>query len=194
MAGGQALLDEFVEIEVEKGREEKIEGVEGAVEEGAEAVGRPKSMGVMADVKDPRHESRCPYCDEWVGRLHSGAIYLYAKHGRLYALADIDHVFDRCEHGLVENIRFLYRMMAGLRARGLRVFAVGKAYDDDLYAWVYDDAGDDLEYDGLEVVVFKAPATVEDFERFSYGLQAVSSSVVDEALRDLGAFQGMGRP
>jgi len=36
------------------------------------------------------------------------------------------------------------------------------------------------------VVVFKAPPTVEDFERFSYGLQAVSPSVVDEALRDLG--------
>ena len=186
MARGQALLDEFVEIEVEKGREEKIEGVEGAVEERAEAASRPKSMGVMADVKDPRHESRCPYCDEWVGRLHGGAIYLYTKHGRLYALADMDHVFDRCEHGLVENIRFLYRMMMGLRARGLRVLAVGKAYDDDLYAWIHDDAGDDLEHDGLEVVVFKAPATVEDFERFRYGLQAVSPSVVDEALRDLG--------
>jgi len=63
---------------------------------------------------------------------------------------------------------------------------VGKAYDDDLYAWIHDDAGNDLEYDGLEVAVFRAPATVEDFERFSYGLQAVSSSVVDEALRDLG--------
>jgi len=64
---------------------------------------------------------------------------------------------------------------------------VGKAYDDDLYAWVYDDVEKGLEYDGLEVVVFKAPATVEDFERFSYGLQAVSPGVVDEALRDLGA-------
>jgi len=120
MARGQALLDEFVEIGVEKGRGEKIEGVEGAVEEGAEAASRPKGKGVMADVKDPRRESRCPYCDEWVGRLHSGAIYLYIKHGRICALADMDHVFDRCEHGLIENIRFLYGMMMGLRARGLR--------------------------------------------------------------------------
>jgi len=63
---------------------------------------------------------------------------------------------------------------------------VGKAYDDDLYAWVYDDVEKGLEYDGLEVVVFRAPPTVEDFERLSYGLQEVSPSVVDEALRDLG--------
>jgi len=143
-------------------------------------------MGVIADVKDPRHESRCPYCDEWVGRLHGGAIYLYTKYGRLCALADMDHVYDGCKHGLVENIRFLYGMMAGLRARGFRVFAVGKAYDDDLYAWIHDDVEKGLEYDGLEVVVFRAPPTVEDFERLSYGLQEVSPSVVDEALRDLG--------
>jgi len=73
MARGQALLDEFVEMETERRKEGKIEGVEGAVEEGAEAASRPKSRGVMADVKDPRHESRCPYCDEWVGRLHGGS-------------------------------------------------------------------------------------------------------------------------
>ena len=30
--------------------------------------------------------------------------------------------------GLVENIRFLYQMMVDLRARGLEVFAVGRAY------------------------------------------------------------------
>ena len=76
-------------------------------------------------------------------------------------------------------------MMADLRARGLKVFAIGKAYDDDLYAWV-DGGGRDLEYDGLKVVVFKTPQTVEDFERFSYGLQMVSLSVVEEVLKDMG--------
>jgi len=60
---------------------------------------------------------------------------------------------------------------------------VGKAYEDDLYAWVFG-GGRDLEYDGLKVVVFKAPETVEDFERFSYGLQIVSPSLVEEALRE----------
>jgi len=45
-------------------------------------------------------------------------------------------------------------MMANLKARGLKVFAVGKAYDDDFYAWVYG-GGRDLEYNGLRVVVFR---------------------------------------
>ena len=48
------------------------------------------------------------------------------------------------------------------------------------------DDGKDLEYDGLRIAVFKAPKTAEDFERFSYGLQMVSLSVVDEALKGMG--------
>ena len=196
MARGQAFLDQFVEIETEK--KEKEEGVEkveaitedeGRVEEEAitkvEEVQKSKKMNVVADVKNPEHKSRCPYCDEWVGRLHGGALYLYVKRGRLFALADMDHVYNDCKHGLVENIKFLYRMMADLKARGLKVFAVGKAYDDDLYAWVYG-GGRDQEYDGLRIAVFKAPKTAEDFERFSYGLQMVSLSVVDEALKGMG--------
>ena len=111
--------------------------------------------------------------------------YTSISRGRLFALADMDHVYDDCKHGLIENIRFLYRMMADLKARGLKVFAVGKAYDDDLYAWVYG-GGRDQEYDGLRIAVFKAPKTAEDFERFSYGLQMVSLSVVDEALKGMG--------
>ena len=35
----------------------------------------------------------------------------------------------------------------------------------------------------MKVVIFKAPETEEDFEKFSYGLQTVSLSVVEEALR-----------
>ena len=202
MARGQAFLDQFVEIEMEKKekeeerREEEVEKVEAIteVEESkveeetitkADEVQKSKKMNVVADVKDPEHKSRCPYCDEWVGRLHGGALYLYVKRGRLFALADMDHVYNDCKHGLVENIKFLYRMMADLKARGLKVFAVGKAYDDDLYAWVYG-GGRDQEYDGLRIAVFKAPKTAEDFERFSYGLQMVSLSVVDEALKGMG--------
>ena len=121
MTGGQAVLDEFIDVRIEK-KEEERRGE--AVEEGFERVeviteveesradveeaGKSERMCVISDVKDPRHESRCLYCDEWVGRLHGGAIYLYTKYGRLYALADMDHVFDRCKNGLIENIRFLY--------------------------------------------------------------------------------------
>ena len=53
-----------------------------------------EKMDIIADLKDPEHESRCPYCDEWVGRLHGGSIYLYPKRGRLLALADMNRVSE----------------------------------------------------------------------------------------------------
>ena len=37
--------------------------------------------------------------------------YTSISRGRLFALADMDHVYDDCKHGLIENIRFLYHMM-----------------------------------------------------------------------------------
>ena len=127
--------------------------------------------------------------DAWAPQTRSSeckeAVEALVRRGRQFALADMDYVYKNCKHGLIENIRFLYRMMADLWARGYKVFAVGKAYDDDLYAWV--DGGErDTEYEGLKVAVFKAPERVEDFERFSYGLEMVSLSVVDEALRGMG--------
>jgi len=194
----QSYLDEFVEIKDEEKIEERVEdgmGREGeVVKEGVEVVEeveeveesrRSEGMNVIADIKDPEYRSRCPYCGEWVGRLHGGALHLYVKRGRLFALADMDHVYKNCRHGLIENIRFLYRMMADLWGRGYKVFAVGKAYDDDLYAWVYG-GGRDTEYEGLRVAVCKAPETVEDFEKkISYGLEVVSLSVIEEALKGI---------
>jgi len=52
-------------------------------------------MNIIADLKGPERESRCPYRDEWVGRLHGGSIYLYLKRDRLLALADMDRVRRR---------------------------------------------------------------------------------------------------
>jgi len=209
MARGQLLLDEFMEIEADKKEKreeerrqevveefERVEAItevedEGRVEaiaeaeEGIREARKSEKTHIIADIKDPEHKSRCPYCDEWMGRLHAGALYLYTKYDRIYALADMDHVYDDCKHGLIENIKFLYKMMVDLRARGLKVFAVGKAYDDDLYAWVYG-GGRDLEYQGMKVIVFEPPKTVEDFKKFSYGLQSVSPSLVMEALKGMG--------
>ena len=108
---------------------------------------RSEKIGIIADPKDPEHKSRCPYYGEWVDRLHGGSIYLYIKMGRLFALADMDHICKDCKHGLIENIRFLYRMIIDLRMKRLKVFAVGKAYDDDLYAYVID-GGRDIKCDG----------------------------------------------
>ena len=56
--------------------------------------------------------------------------------------------------------------------------------DDDLYARLYEGSRGDLEYQGIRVIVLDAPRTVEDFKKFSYGLQAVSPSLVEEALRE----------
>jgi len=180
---GQASLDEFMEIKVEKKEriEEKVETVEEARKRAAGSE-KPERMNIVADIKDPRHESRCPYCDEWVGKLHAGSIYLYVKNGRLTALADMNHVYEKCRNGLVENLRLLYRMFVDLKRRGLKVMAVGKAYDDDLYAWLKD-GGRDLEYDGLRVLVFEA-RSIEEFERTNRYMNSVDESLLREALRD----------
>jgi len=39
-------------------------------------------------------------------------------------------------------------MMVDLRMKGLKVFAVGKAYDDNPYIWIYG-GGRDTEYEGF---------------------------------------------
>ena len=54
-------------------------------------------------------------------------------------------------------------MMVDLKARGYKVFAVGKVYDNELYAQVYG-GGRDAEYDGMSVKVFKA-YDLDSFER-----------------------------
>ena len=38
----------------------------------------------------------------------------------------------------------------------------------------------------MKVIVFEPPKTVEDFRKFSYGLQMVSPSLVIEALKGMG--------
>ena len=115
LPGGRSDLPEDLSNEVIEEVEEV--GESGVVVEEFEESRKSKKMNIIADLKDPEHKSRCPYCDEWIGKLHGGSIYLYTKYGRLYALADMDHVFDDCRHGLIENIRFLYRMMVDLKAR-----------------------------------------------------------------------------
>jgi len=95
-----------------------------------EGARKSEKMKIIADVKDPKHKSRRPYCDEWIRKLHGGS-----------------------------------------KGEGLKRFAVGKVYDDDLYAlyaWAYG-GGRDLEYQGIKVVVFKAPETTEDFENSATG-------------------------
>ena len=67
---------------------------------------------------------------------------------------------------------------------------VGKAYDDDLYAWVRG-GGRDLEYEGLGVKVFEA-YDLDRFERDNYYFEVVKDDVLEEALKGLrdGIFDG----
>jgi len=82
--------EERVEEGMERGGEVVEEGVEVVEEvEEFEESKESEKIHVIADIKDPEHKSRCPYCSEWVDRLHGGALYLYVKRGRLFALTDM---------------------------------------------------------------------------------------------------------
>ena len=76
----------------------------------------------------------CEYCrlrGRGKFKLHPDSLYLYFKDGRLKAIADIDHVYDKCREDLKENVRFLYRMLGDFKSRGFDAVVVGKAFDDD---------------------------------------------------------------
>jgi len=75
-------------------------------------------------------------------------------------------------------------MMVDLKAKGYKVFAVGKAYDDDLYAWVY--GGErDVERNMLKWRHLKLLKGLRIFERFSYRLHMASLSIANEALKGI---------
>jgi hypothetical protein len=116
--------------------------------------------------------------------LHAGSIFLYVRNGRLKALADIDHVFHKCREGLIDNIGFLYSMMCELKSKGYDVVVVGKAFDDDLYAYVVDRVEEEnIVYNGLPVKVIGGFNNIEGFERMSWYTQSVDEETIMEAIR-----------
>jgi hypothetical protein len=176
-------LDSFTSGESEDG-ELEADAEEGVEEEtmGPETVERV--MGAEA--------GRCGDCGEGSRferlRLHAGAIYLYFKDGRWLARADIDHVYHRCRKGLIDNLRLLKRLYDHLYTNGrpssdgrLRLVGVGKAYDDDLYA--YGIGRFPEEFDGLKIKHIETE-TMEGFERLHYYMQPVPEEVVREALEE----------
>jgi hypothetical protein len=190
--GDQTSLDSYLttldnfSIEDEDG-ELEADAEEGVEEEtmGPETVERV--MGAEA--------GRCGLCGEPDGplsfkrlRLHAGALYLYFKDGRWLARADIDHVYHRCRKGLIDNLRLLKRLYDHLYTNGrpssdgrLRLVGVGKAYDDDLYA--YGIGRFPEEFDGLKIKHIETE-TMEGFERLHYYMQPVPEEVVREALEE----------
>jgi hypothetical protein len=116
--------------------------------------------------------------------LHAGSIFLYVRNGRLKALADIDHVFHKCREGLIDNISFFYSMMCKLRSKGYDVVVVGKAFDDDLYAYVVDRVEEEnIVYNGLPVKVIGGFNNIEGFERMNWYMQVVDEETIMEAIR-----------
>jgi hypothetical protein len=116
--------------------------------------------------------------------LHAGSIFLYVRNGRLKALADIDHVFHKYREGLIDNIGFLYSMMCELKSKGYDVVVVGKAFDDDLYAYVVDRVEEEnIVYNGLPVKVIGGFNNIEGFERMNWYMQVVDEETIMEAIR-----------
>jgi hypothetical protein len=134
-------------------------------------------------------------------KLHAGALWLYRDaSGKLKALADIDHVYHECEHGLVENLIALKKIFELLDERsGLGVFAIGKDYDDDLHIHILNVnektnirlIEKEFEEMGLEACVTVLKNTdldelVESLENDFKYMQAVGPDVLQRALDESG--------
>jgi hypothetical protein len=159
----------------------------------------PEPQESKVELAEARPEVwRCEVCGEPSGpfafkrlRLHPGAVKLYLKGGKWSARADMDHIYNRCLKGLVENLRFLKRLYDDLyyymyyrkRVEGGRfvIVGVGKAYDDTLY--VYGVGRFPREFEGFRVGYVEVE-DVEALERFHYHLQSVPEDVIKEALRE----------
>jgi ribosomal protein L12E/L44/L45/RPP1/RPP2 len=140
-------------------------------------------------------------------KLHAGALWLYRDaSGNLKALGDMDGVYRECEHGLMENIRALKKIFRLLEERlGLKVFAVGKDYDDVLHIHILNInektsvrlVEKEFEEMGLQAYVTPLENTdltelVENFENhFSY-MPAVGPDVLQRALDESGKQEAEG--
>jgi ribosomal protein L12E/L44/L45/RPP1/RPP2 len=140
-------------------------------------------------------------------KLHAGALWLYRDaSGNLKALGDMDGVYRKCEHGLMENIRALKKMFRLLDERfGLKVFAVGKDYDDVLHIHILNInektsvrlVEKEFEEMGLQAYVTPLENTdlnelVESFENHLSYMPAVSPDVLQRALDESGKQEAEG--
>jgi len=165
----QTYLDEYMDGEVEAKEEYVVDSEEEA------PVGNVEL-------------EECEYCrlrGRGKFKIHPGSVFVYFKDGRLKAIADIDHVYDKCREGLKENIRFLYRMLGDFKSRGFDAVVVGKAFDDDLYAYVRGDVKKrGIKYYGLHVGVTVISSSIEEFEKMNWYMQSVDGETIREAMKE----------
>jgi len=163
----QTYLDEYMDGEVEAKEEYVVDSW------GEAPVGNVEFEG-------------CEYCrlrGRGKFKLHPGSLFLYFKDGRLKAITDIDHVYDKCREGLKENIIFLYRMLGDFKSMGYDVAILGKAFDDDLYAWVKSGVSSEkVEYEGFSILLLRFVATMDEFEKMNWYMEKVDDDIVLEAI------------
>lgn len=124
--------------------------------------------------------------------LHPGAMSLYRAGSGFRALADIDHVYHRCVKGLIYNIRFLYGMFKYFEESGLKVLAIEKAYDDDLYLYLKDSYPENrVRYLEFNVLVFPN-LSLERFLQMNNYMQLVDRKIVEEAIGEVFVNMEMG--
>jgi len=154
-----------------------------------------ESRAERAETRAEPEVWRCEVCGEPSGplafkrlRLHPGAVKLYCKNYFEYsARADMDHVYNRCRKGLIENLRFLKMLYDEMYYRGrtkgrrFELVGVGKAYDDTLY--VYGIGKFPPEFEGFRVNYVEVE-DVEALERFHSHLEPVPEDVIEEALKE----------
>jgi hypothetical protein len=93
---------------------------------------------------------------------------------------------------LIENIGFLYSMMCKLRSKGYNVVVVGKAFDDDLYAYVVDRVEEEkIVYNGLDVMVISRFNNIEGFEKMNWYMQSVDGEIIIEVVETIKKYMRM---
>ena len=96
-------------------------------------------------------------------------------------------MYIKYREGLKENIRFLYRMLGDFKSRGFDAVVVGKAFDDDLYAWVKSGGSSKkVEYEGFSILLSRFVETVDEFEKMNWYMEMVDDDIVLEAINIFG--------
>jgi len=74
-------------------------------------------------------------------------------------------------------------MLGDFKSRGFDAVVVGKAFDDDLYAWVKSgESSEKVEYEGFSILLFRFVATLDEFEKMNWYMEMVDDDIVLEAI------------
>jgi hypothetical protein len=83
-------------------------------------------------------------------------------------------------------------MMCEFKFRGYDVLVVGKAFDDDLYAYVIDRVEEEkIVYNGLDVKVISGFSNIDGFEKINWYMQAVDNETVIEVVEKVKKYMGV---